>query len=393
MAPGHTRPCPSWRAGRVLLFLALVVVTAATASAEGPEVADTIIKRGRIASDLYAFGGGVDVDAEVNGDLIAGGGRVTVSHTVRGDLIVGAGSVMVGGLVERNVRAAGGAVTFAGRVGRNIDVAGGTITIEPEATIGGSAQLVGGELHVAGSIGRRLRAAGAVVVLAGEITGNVEVVAQEIEVRPTARLRGKLTYWSPEDARIAPEAIISGRVTHNLPELPSRIARTGTALVRVSRVLFLAAMAVVAVGLFLIFPRFTVLAARTIGTHPFKSLGLGLLLVTAIPVLAVLCMITILGIPLGLIIFVVYAVALLLGFGLTAFYVGDVGAQAFMGRHARRRRVRVVFLVLALGVLLLARHVPVIGGAIIALAVLWGLGALSLHGIHEWSETELPRSL
>ena len=393
MASGHTRAHPSWRAGRVLVLLVLVVLAAATASAEGPEVADTIIKRGHIASDLYAFGGGVDVDAEVNGDLIAGGGRVTVSHTVRGDLIVGAGSVMVGGLVERNVRAAGGAVTFAGRVGRNIDVAGGTITIEPEAKIGGSAQLVGGELHVAGSIGRRLRAAGAVVVLAGEITGNVEVVAQEIEVRPTARLRGKLTYWSPEDARIAPEAIISGRVTHNLPELPSRIARTGTALVSVSRVLFLAAMAVVAVGLFLIFPRFTVLAASTIGTHPFKSLGLGLLLVTAIPVLAILCMITILGIPLGLIIFVVYAVALLLGFGLAAFYVGDVGAQAFMGRNARRRRVRVVFLVLALGVLLLARHVPVIGGAIIALAVLWGLGALSLHGIHEWSETELPRSL
>src|SRR5215470_3008844 len=210
MAPGHMRARPSRRAGRILLVL--VLLAASTASAEDPEVADTIVKRGRIASDLYAFGGGVDVDAEVNGDLIAGGGRVTVSHTVRGDLLVGAGSVMVGGLVERNVRAAGGAVTFAGRVGRNIDVAGGTITIEPEATIGGGAQLVGGELHVAGPIGRRLRAAGAVVVLAGEITGNVEVVAQEIEVRPTARLRGKLTYWSPEDARIAPEAIISGRV-------------------------------------------------------------------------------------------------------------------------------------------------------------------------------------
>jgi cytoskeletal protein CcmA (bactofilin family) len=392
MAPGHTRARPSGRACRAALLLALLALAVSSASAEGPEVADTIVKRGRIASDLYAFGGGVDVSAEVNGDLIAGGGRVTVSHTVRGDLIVGAGSVMVGGLVERNVRAAGGAVTFAGRVGRNIDVAGGTITIEPEARIGGSAQLAGGEVHVAGSIGRRLRAAGAVVVLAGEITGNVEVIAQDIEVRPTARLRGKLTYWSPQDARIAPEAMISGRVTHNLPELPSRIARTGTALFTVSRALFLVGLVVAAVGLFLIFPRFTVLAASTIGTHPFKSLGLGLLLVAAIPVLAVLCMITILGIPLGLIIFVVYSLALLLGFVLTAFYLGDVGAQAFMGRNVRRRRVRVVFLVIALGVLLLARHVPVIGGVLIAIAVLWGLGAMSLHGIHECSDTEPPRS-
>ena len=392
MGPGHTRAGSSRHVGRTALLFALVALVVSPASAEGPDVAGSIVKRGRIASDLYAFGGGVDVGAEVNGDLIAGGGRVTVGHTVRGDLIVGAGSVTVGGLVERNVRAAGGAVTFTGRVGRNIDVAGGTITIEPEATIGGSAQLAGGEIHVAGSIGRRLQAAGAVVVLAGEITGNVEVVAQEIEVRPTARLRGKLTYWSPRDARIAPEATIGGRVTHNLPELPSRIARTGTALVPVSRALFLAGLAVVAVGLFLIFPRFTVLSARTIGMHPFKSLGLGLLLVTAVPVLAVLCMITILGIPLGLIIFVVYSIALLLGFALAAFYVGDVGAQAFMGRNARRRRIRVVFLLLALGVLFLARHVPIIGGALMAVAVLWGLGAMSLHGIHAWSDTEPRRS-
>ena len=111
-----------------------------------------------------------------------------------------------------------------------------------------------------------------------------------------------------------------------------------------------------------------------------------------IPVLAVVCMITILGIPLGLVIFVVYSIALLLGFVLTAFYVGDVGAQAFMGRNARRRRVRVVLLVLALDLLLLARHVPLVGGSLMALAVLWGLGAMSLHGIHAWSGTEPQRS-
>ena len=141
------------------------------------------------------------------------------------------------------------------------------------------------------------------VVLAGEVAGNVEVVAQEIEVLPTARIRGKLVYWSPRPARIDPQASISGRVTHNLPELPSRIARTGTALVTVSRTSFMAGLTVIAVALFLIFPRFTVLASRTVGSDPIKSLGMGLLLFAAIPVLAILSMITILGIPLGLLIF------------------------------------------------------------------------------------------
>ena len=158
-------------------------------------------------------------------------------------------------------------------------------------------------------------------------------------------------------------------MTHNLPELPSRIARTGTALVTVSRALFMAGLTVIAIALFLIFPRFTVLASRTIGSDPVKSLGMGLLLFAAIPVLAILSMITILGIPLGIIIFVCYSVALLVGFVLAAFYLGDVGAQAFMGKDATKQLVRVAFLIVALGVLLLARQIPFIG-AVVAVPVL-----------------------
>jgi hypothetical protein len=364
----------------VLGLLTLGAAVLPALAAERPEVGETIVKRGRIASDLYAFGGGVDVGADVNGDLIAGGGLVTISHRVQGDLIVGAGSVMVGGLVEKGVRAAGGSVTIAGRVGRNVNVAGGSITIAPEAVVSGSAQLVGGEVRVAGIIGRKLRVAGAVVVLAGEVAGNVEVVAQEIEVLPTARIRGKLVYWSPRPARIDPQATISGRITHNLPELPSRIARTGTALVTISRTSFMAGLTVIAVALFLAFPRFTVLASRTVGTDPLKSLGIGLLLFAAIPVLAILIMITILGIPLGLLIFLGFSIALLLGFVLVAFYLGDVGAQAFMGRRSRDRVVRVAFLILALGILLLARQIPVIGAVLIVITVILGLGAMSLYG-------------
>jgi hypothetical protein len=363
----------------VLGLLTLGAAVLPALAAERPEVAETIVKRGRIASDLYAFGGGVDVGADVNGDLMAGGGLVTISHRVQGDLIVGAGSVMVGGLVEKGVRAAGGSVTIAGRVGRNVNVAGGSITIAPEAVVSGSAQLVGGEVRVAGVIGRKLWVAGAVVVLAGEVAGNVEVVAQEIEVLPTARIRGKLVYWSPRPARIDPQATISGRVTHNLPELPSRIARTGTALVTVSRTSFMAGLTVIAVALFLAFPRFTVLASRTVGTDPLKSLGLGLLLFAAIPVLAILSMITILGIPLGLLIFLGFSIALLLGFVLVAFYLGDVGAQAFMGRRSRQRVVRVTFLILALGILLLARQIPVIGAGLIVITVILGLGAMTIY--------------
>jgi cytoskeletal protein CcmA (bactofilin family) len=359
------------------------------ARAADPQVGQTVVKSGpTVASDLYAFGGGVDIQADVEGDLVAAGGRVVTTGRVRGNLIVAAGSVVAGGHVLRNVRAAGGAVTITGHVARNLNVGGGTVVLTPEAVIDGRARLVGGEVRVAGTVAKKLYAAGAVIVLAGEFQGDVELVAQEIEVLPTARIKGRLTYWSPRDAKIDGKAKIQGRVTHNLPELPRALTSTGTALLTVSRLLFMAGLIVTGVALYLLFPGFTVLASHTIGSDPAKSLGIGLLLVVAIPVTAILTMLTILGIPLGLILFVLYFAGLLVGFLVTAFFLGDVGARTFLRRGRQSRTVQVLWLVVALAVLALVNQLPFVGGAVMAAAVLVGLGAMSLHVWRHWGDPD-----
>src|SRR5262249_47725333 len=80
------------RAGRLAVVLALLGGVVAllphghSRAAETPEIGETIVKRGRIASDLYAFGGDVDVGADVSGDLIAAGGRGIRGHRGRGGL-------------------------------------------------------------------------------------------------------------------------------------------------------------------------------------------------------------------------------------------------------------------------------------------------------------------
>lgn len=383
----------SARLTRTCLAVATLALLAPApcARAADPQIGQTVVKSGpTVASDLYAFGGGVDVQADVEGDLVAAGGRVVTTGRVRGNLIVAAGSVVAGGHVFRNVRAGGGAVTISGHVERNLNAGGGTVVLTPEAVIDGRARLVGGEVRVAGTIARKLYAAGAVIVLAGEIQGDVELVGQEIEVLPTARLKGSLTYWSPRDAKIDRRARISGRVTHNLPELPRSLARSGTALVTVSRLLFMAGLIVTGIVLYLLFPDFTVLASHTIGSDPIKSLGVGLLLVVALPAIAILTMLTILGIPLGLILFVLYFAALLVGFLVTAFFLGDVGARAFLHRGRLSRTARVLWLILALAVLALVNQLPFAGGALMAAAVLLGLGAMSLHVWRNWGGPETP---
>jgi cytoskeletal protein CcmA (bactofilin family) len=373
-----------------LVTLALLL-PASAARASHTQVGETVVQGGpSVTSDLYAFGGGVDIQADVEGDLVAGGGRVVSAGHVLGNLIVTAGSIDAGGTVVRNVRAAGGAVTISSLVGRNLNAAGGTVILTPEAVIEGRARLVGGEVRVAGTVKKTLYAAGAVVVLAGDFQSDVELVAQEIEVLPTARIKGRLTYWSARDAKIDRKAKIQGALTHNLPELPRALARTGTALVTVSRFLFMAGLIVTGVALYLLFPGFTVLASHTIGSDPVKSLGIGLLLVVSLPVIAILTMLTILGIPLGLILFLLYFAVLLVGFLVTAFYLGDVGARVFHQRARRSRSARVLWLVLALVVLALVNQLPFVSSLAMAAAVLLGLGAMSLHTWRHWGGPVRP---
>src|SRR5215470_3185398 len=254
----------------------LLLVSPALSQAADPTVGRNVVRTGpAVASDLYAFGGGVDVLADVEGDLVAGGGRVVNAKRVQGNLIVVAGSVEIGGEVMRNVRAGGGAVTISGHVARNVNAGGGSVVVAPGALIDGRARLVGGEVRMAGTVVKKLYAAGAVVVISGEVQSDVELVAQEIEVLPTARIKGHLVYWSTRDARISPQAQIQGSVTHNLPELPRALARTGAALITVSRLLFTIGLIVTAIALYLLFPGFTRLSSDTIVSDPLKSVGLG----------------------------------------------------------------------------------------------------------------------
>src|SRR5437879_13803643 len=95
---------------------ALLLLSPDLAGAGDPSVGQTVVRQGpAVASDLYAFGGGVDVQADVEGDLVAGGGRVVNGKRVQGNLIVAAGSVEIGGAVMRNVRTGGGRLTHSRR--------------------------------------------------------------------------------------------------------------------------------------------------------------------------------------------------------------------------------------------------------------------------------------
>jgi cytoskeletal protein CcmA (bactofilin family) len=348
------------------------------------EAGPAVVIRGTLTDNIYVAGGTVDVRGDVQRDLVAAGGTIDIGQLVEGDVSVAGGSVRLSGRVGDDVRAAGGTVLVGGEVGGDVVAAGGTVTLAPETRIDGRVWLGGGRVVVAGRIGRELRVAAAAVSVAGEVGGDVHIAARTIEVLPTARIKGDFTYTSAGPASIDRGAQIQGRVTHERSDVAERAGRLGRVVSVVARAVLLAGLIVCGAVLLLLLPGFTVSAARTIGSNPWRSLGLGVIVLVVTPIAAVALVVTIIGIPLGLTAIALYTVALVLGYLTAAVFLGELGAR-LAGRGELSTGGRMLALALALVVLALIGLVPIVGGLVVALAIVAGLGASSHQAFRRWS--------
>ena len=330
-----------------------------------------------VTEDLYLAGRSIHVLATVEGDVVAAGWRVAINAAVSGDVIAAAERVTVHATVGDDVRAAGREVNINGQIGDDAILAGETVTLAPETTVGGRAWLAGRRVEVAGRIGKELRAAGQSITIGGVIDGNVQLAGEMIEILPGAQIAGDLIYHSSEDALIAAGAQISGHVERIDLELPELELPEGSGFSVI--IGFLLSLLLTAVVVFLLLPRLSLAATGLIRRDPFKCLGLGFTVLVVTPVLAVVLLITVLGIPLGLALLALYFVALLLGFLVGVYYLSDVGVRWWRKGAELSKSWRVLSIIVAIVVLTLLQLVPVIGGLIVLFLFLFGLGALALH--------------
>lgn len=112
-------------------------------------------------------------------------------------------------------------------------------------------------------------------------------------------------------------------------------------------------------------------AAQVISTRPLESVVSGLVTWILLPILAILTLVTIIGIPVGLgLLFVVIPLMALLGYMAAAYWLGlRIVAMANFGAG------RYLSLVIGLVVLALVGAIPWFGGVITFFATLFGTGA------------------
>lgn len=366
----------------VLLLLAFFSTPAAAMTFKGGENVVTISAEKVIDDDLYIGGGTVNIDGTVNGDVIAAGGTVSVNGTVNGDVMVAGGMVTISGKVSDDVRIVGGNLTLDGEVGGDALVAGGNLDISSNSHIAGDLLLGVGNARLAGSVGRNVRGGGNVEI-AGDVGRNVKISCDSLTLASGSRIGGDLTYTSQQKAKIQEGAKISGRIAHKLPPAPERRARSPVGLPILAAVtgricafpLSLIAIAIVGGIIVSLSPKKSLLVAETIASAPWKSLGLGFVLLIVVPIASFIISITIVGLPIGLILLFAYILAIYLSKVFAGLLVGE-RILAYIRKGAKTH----IFWSLLLGVVVLSilGAIPILGFFVRLAYVLFALGAMGM---------------
>jgi cytoskeletal protein CcmA (bactofilin family) len=338
----------------------------------------TVTKRGTVSDDFYVAGGTVDIDADIAGDLVVSGGDLLIGHRIQADVMAAGGMVNLRGEIMDDVRAAGGEVTIDATIGDDLVAAGGKVRVSSGASVGGEAWLAGGDVLMAGTVNHGVFIGAGKIQIAGTVHGDVTLEGGEIDILKGAVIEGNLNYKSPHEANIHPEAKITGNIDYK----PSEWGHPQ----RGYEFFFFISILVAGIVMFFLFPGYTISAADRISAEPWKSLGIGFMLLIVTPIAAVLLIMIMLGVWVGLSILALYFVALLLGFLISCFFLGDWGAR-LLHKDVSTTGRRLITLTIAIILLGFIQFIPVLGGLLIFFLLLFGLGAavLQLYSIYRQS--------
>ena len=327
-----------------------------------------------VQGDYFAFGAHVEISGTVHGDVYAAGGEVLVDGIVDGDLIVGGGEVRVSGEVTQDVRIAGGTVTLSGKIHRNATIAGGDVHLTDSSHLKGSAVIGAGNLLLGGSIDGNVRIGAGNVTLSKTIGGDLAVAAPAIRLTSRASVGKNVIYWSDDEPSIDEGATVLGTVTRRpIPEVfkGEEVRRGFVGMKLVGGMVSFTSTLVLGLLLLRIYPVFTPRVASTIQEQPWVVLGVGGALLFGVPMLIVLCMVSILGIPIGLMLGAMYVVTLYLGRVFVMLWLGQRLLRWVSGSSSAARAF-----IAGLVVYFIFSLVPLVGGLITLLTIATGFGAI-----------------
>lgn len=352
-------------------------------------------------NDAYKFGSNVQLEAPVTGDVVAAGDTVTIDEPVSGNVIAAGNTVILNTTINGNVKVAGSTVIIRGIVKGSVLAAGGNVTLQQGATVQGDLTMLGGTVALDGTVNGSALVRGQAVAMNGAIGGDADVRAggtnisgsvngnavlladHALTVDPKAKIGGNLKYWSEAGEQTFGSAV-KGTATYDdtlqrHPDQNDDMKHPAAFLALLAGAIGLYAIlsaALVLLFILSLMSKTTIDAAKYLEKNPWQSVGGGLVFFFGLPLVALLLVCTVIGIPLAVIVMFKFIAGLILA---------RVIASVVLVRYWESRRKAKwnpllvgVLSLLCYIVLHLLNVIPFIGWIVSTVAVLLGFGAFIL---------------
>ncbi|MEK7067899.1 MAG: hypothetical protein AAB956_02785 [Patescibacteria group bacterium] len=346
-----------------VLFVGLALVLPAVAGAAEFRSGQTVSFNETMKDNVYVAGGTVNLVGTVDGDLYVAGGTVNLMGTVTKDVVVFGGTVIVTGKVGDDLRIGGGNVTVGGTIGGELAAGSGNINVLPGTLIAGGAYIGAGD-----------------VIMNGTVAKNLVIAGNEIALGAGLKVGGNFDYYSNKEAKIDASAKISGATNFHQQAIKGKPAGKASAWAFFVFLTFwglvcLAGAIILAWLLFYLWREDSKEMIEAAFASPGKELLRGFITFFILPIAAIICWITLIGLPLGF----------LIGFG---FAVLTILAAAVSGLLAAALLAKVVFqrketeinwwlIILGLVIMAIIKLIPFVGWLLAFLFYLVGFGVLS----------------
>jgi cytoskeletal protein CcmA (bactofilin family) len=244
-------------------------------------------------------------------------------------------------------------------------VLNGRLVVPTDESVG-SAIILNGPARIDGTVEQTLFVLNGRADIAGSVGDDVVVINGAVVVRSSAHVGGDIVTRSAPT--IEEGAIVDGELRSVATRFDAE--RFGFASRLIWWIGYSASTLFLGLLLLLLFPALDVATVRVWRERTGEAVGLGAAAFFLLPVVAVIFLVTIVGIPLGLF--------LLLGLALV-YTVGYVAGTLVLGRLiVRPPTTRFLAFVVGWAILRLVGLVPVLGGFVWLIASLIGLGILAV---------------
>jgi hypothetical protein len=369
------------------LALAVPAAAAEFSSAKGDN--GSVEVTGAKPDVVFAAAHQVHVAATSSDDVFAVGHDVRLDTGTADHAFAAGQTVSVTGDNARAYLAAGHDLSFqTGSAANDVLAFGQDITFSPTFKIGGTAVIFGQDVHLQAPVGRDLVIGGNSVTIDSAVTGNVRAEGRHIVIGPNAKIGGDLSYRAGDKIEISPQAVITGKKIELPPgndhwSWSDHHGKRGAGMMgglksRLHHDLWGAvSFLILSLVMTAVFPLLMARSGALLTRNPLLAAGVGLLVLIAGPVVAIIVMVTLVGATLALAMLSLIGAALMIGFVGAAAGVASLAGRIGKSGDAPRLMPQLLWTALGAIVLCVLGAIPYVGGWVWLLACILGTGAIA----------------